>query len=717
VRREVLVAACAFVLALAAGAPAQDETPKPWSFRTEDRITNIAPSPDGKRLYLGDRSGAVWIHDAADGKQIGKLDAHADSVGTLDFVGADPALLVSSSRNEFVRLWDGGKGTVRRRFEYPGNPKPEEREPDGSFIARWDHVFAVAAARDVPLFAMAGPAHRVVVWDAAKDVEAASFTFENWTTGASISPDLSRIALSIASDEEHRVEVRSLAAGDPLWSDGVHESDSDAAARRHLWQKAEFSPDGKSLLSWGWASPGDDYLGCMRVYDAATGKRRWTRLYDFQVWDATYAPGGDRIALSSRHGVSLFDAETGDEVIGLESSSGVMADVAFSPDGRFLYAAPSRAEGIVRWDVGGEVKTVAPPVPRAAPRLGTAPAGSDPQNAKQQPAAANGAISHGADVAAIAVSPDGARLATGGKDGAVRVWDAATGTKYAEFTGVAGGVRWVDWLAGDRDRLAAFGADGVVRCYSLSRRAKKNEFSVVPVNGPPGTADAAQLRIAASPAAAEVFVAALAGGVTTYDADTGSARSSSPVERGLDAFLPHTVAVSPNGRRFVAMGTHIQLRAEARVFERDRSGASWNAVRDLTDDADDCPVEMWEALAITKDGTSVAGVSHGLGKTKAGKSGLVGWARSWDLAAGTLRWRVAFDSAPDAGALSPRGDLFVVAVKDGAHLLSMSDGADTRTLPAAGQTIRSLAFSPDGARLYAGTKSGAVVTWNLAARK
>jgi len=58
-----------------------------------------------------------------------------------------------------------------------------------------------------------------------------------------------------------------------------------------------------------------------------------------------------------------------------------------------------------------------------------------------------------------------------------------------------------------------------------------------------------------------------------------------------------------------------------------------------------------------------------------------------------------------------------VALADGAHLVSMSDGADTRTLPAAGQTIRSLAFSSDGARLYAGTKSGAVLTWTLAARK
>ena len=715
----VRFAAALALAALASRAAPQDEEIKPWAFRTEARIDRIAPSPDGKRLYLGDRAGAVWIHDAADGKQLGKIDAHGGGVRELSFVGGDPALLVSASRQEFVKLWDGAKGAVRRQFEFPGNPKPEERDADGSLVTRWDHVFAVAVARDTPLFAMAGPAHEIVVWDAAKDAPAASSTFEDWATGASIATDLSRIALAISSDDAHRVEVRPLAGGPPLWRDGVNESDSDESARRHHWQEVEFSPDGKSLLSWGWAEKGDDYLGGMRVYDAATGKRRWTHLYDFQVWDAAYSPAGDRIALSSPRGVSLFDAESGEEVIGLESSSGVMTDVAFSPDGRFLYAAPNRAEGIVRWDVSSEVKVVTPPSPRAAPKI-VAPAPA-PEVSRATPAAGapkGAGMSHGADVTAIAVSPDGARVATGGRDGAVRVWDVASGAKFAEFTGLAGGVTWLDWLGGDRDRLASCGTDGVVRCWSVSSRAKRREFSVVPANGPPGSADARMLGLAASTASPEVFVAALAAGVTTFDADTGASRSSAPADvTPEDAFLPQAIAVSPNARRFVAMGTDILQGSEGRVFDRDRSGTSWTQVAALADRGDDCPVEAWVTLAITRDGATVAGVSHGLSAGRKGKSPLSGRVRAWDLATGALKWRLQFDEMPAAGALSPRGDWYAVARTDGAHLVSMATGTDARTLPAPGQTIHALAFSPDGARLYAGTKSGAVLTWNVAAAK
>jgi WD40 repeat protein len=719
VRTAAALAAASALAAVASPAAPQDEGPKPWSFRTEERIDRIAPSPDGKRLYLGDRAGAVWIHDASDGKQLGKLDAHAGGVAVLSFVGADPALLVSASRQEFVRLWDGAKGAVRRRFEFPGNPKPEERDTDGSLITRWDHVFAVAVARDTPLFAMAGPAQEVVVWDAAKDAQAASFTFENWALGASIAADLSSIALSIASDDEHHVEVRPLGGGPALWRDGVNESDADEAARLHHWQEVEFSPDGKSLLSWGWAEKGDAYLGGMRAYDAATGKRRWTRLYDFQIWDAAYSPAGDRIALSSPRGVSLFDSETGDEVIGLESSSGVMTDVAFSPDGRWLYAAPNRAEGIVRWDVSAEVKVVTPPSPRAAPPIGAPAAAPDAPRAKQTAGAGrSAAISHGADVDAIAVSPDGARLATGGRDGAVRVWDVASGAKYAEFTGVAAGVNWVDWLGGDRDRLAAYGADGIVRCWALPSRTKRCQFSVVPADVPGGPASASLLGVAASAASPEVFVAAFAGGVTTYDADTGASRSSAPADvTAEDGFIPQAIAVSPNARRFVTMGTDVQQRSEGRVFDRDRGGSSWREVAALADRGDDCPLDRWVALAITKDGATVAGVSHGVRAGGNAKSPLIGRVRAWDLATGALKWRLQFDETPGAGALSPRGDWFAVSRADGAHLVSMTSGADTRTLPAPGQTIHALAFSPDGARLYAGTKSGVVLTWSVGGAK
>jgi WD40 repeat protein/tRNA A-37 threonylcarbamoyl transferase component Bud32 len=70
---------------------------------------------------------------------------------------------------------------------------------------------------------------------------------------------------------------------------------------------------------------------------------------------------------------------------------------------------------------------------------------------------------HVLDVAALAWSPDGARLATGGFDRSIRLWDAATGKQVAAFL-VPGGVLGLGWRPDGR-RLAS--ADYPSRSVSI----------------------------------------------------------------------------------------------------------------------------------------------------------------------------------------------------------------------------------------------------------
>ncbi|MGI8807606.1 MAG: KGGVGR-motif variant AAA ATPase [Acidimicrobiales bacterium] len=72
---------------------------------------------------------------------------------------------------------------------------------------------------------------------------------------------------------------------------------------------------------------------------------------------------------------------------------------------------------------------------------------------------------HGDWVQAVAWSPDGTRLASGGDDGTVRTWDPATGAEVARFEGHRSGVRAVAWSP-DGTRLATGGDDGTI---ALSR--------------------------------------------------------------------------------------------------------------------------------------------------------------------------------------------------------------------------------------------------------
>jgi hypothetical protein len=123
------------------------------------------------------------------------------------------------------------------------------------------------------------------------------------------------------------------------------------------------------------------------------------------------------------------------EIRQLQGPAAPAAAVAFSPDGRFVYA------------VGGDAF-----VHKAEVRTG-----------KQVGRFAG----HTEEVWAVAVSPDGKRVLSGGKDGVVRLWDAGTGKELRRLEGHDRPVRAVAF-APDGRHAASGGEDRTVRFWDLT---------------------------------------------------------------------------------------------------------------------------------------------------------------------------------------------------------------------------------------------------------
>jgi WD40 repeat protein len=292
-------------------------------------------------------------------------------------------------------------------------------------------------------------------------------------------------------------------------------------------------------------------------------------------------------------------------------------------------------------------------------------------------------LGHTDAIDALAWSPDGLTLATGGRDHRIVLWNTASGKPRATLSGHHAGLRRVVWSQGRR-LLASLDWEGVTIIWDGT--TGKRQATLGPSQGFEVTAD-----IAWSPDGK--ILAAGGGSLVLWDADSG--RQSTPLRGAWGDLL----AWSPDGKTLATAGgpkgTAISLWDMA--TDRRRIGLSGKEY-------------YLEQMQWSPDGKHLAAADdHGA---------VILWEVATRMRRQLLPVRESYYKTVPL-AWSPDGHLLATGSSEKAgdlYLWDPTTGEREATLSGHKSDVTALAWSPDGSTL-ASTDSLSTLFWDAAARK
>jgi WD40 repeat protein/serine/threonine protein kinase len=322
-------------------------------------------------------------------------------------------------------------------------------------------------------------------------------------------------------------------------------------------------------------------------------------------------------------------------------------------------------------------------------------------------------------VQGVAFSPDGRRLASGSRDGTVKVWDAQTGQEIRTLKDHTGTVYRVAYSPDGR-RLASASADGTVKVWDAQtgQRALSLEGHTDHVHGVAFGPDGRQVASASADQTVKVWDAQTGQDLRTLEGHTGNVSNVvfSPDGRRLaSASWDGTVRVwdAQTGQNVVTFTGHTDgVKVEGLTFSPDS--------RHLASASVDGMVKVWEAqtgqevLSFRGHAGPVYGVVYSPDGCRLASASVDGMVKVWNAQTG----REIFTLKGHTGSIysvaySPDGRRLASASWDGTvKVWDGLTGQEARTLEGHANAIRGVAFSPDGRRLASASEDNTLKVWD-----
>ena len=557
-------------------------------------------------------------------------------------------------------------------------------------------------------------------------------------TGAvSASADGSVVALGGGKSNDPKDKGKPVTA--LVWDVAKNEKRAEIAVAQNQSANVALSPDGKTLATWGnhyepnppkvkdGDDPPADPSRLVQFWDAATGKEMVAfRADGFGVSAIAFAPDGATAAVGTGGGlVRLVDPKTGTETRRLFGRGDLGNRFAFSPDGKTIAAAGN--DGTVQlWAAdGGRPSAVECPVGPLSNGVrglcftandravawtaigSTAVAWEVPSGRLLSPFAG-----HLSGVTALAYAAGGKELLSGGADGQLLRWDAATGKEL-------GGVRLrspAGYGTGTRFTLSPvfLTADGTT-AYSIGTGA--------------GVFDAATGRQLATPTLGlnydlRPYLCADARTLLTVPAVPYPPK---PVPKTLKVAVWDT----QSGARLAGIEVPPGDLVAAAVTPDRKTLVTALATRPADPNGKaEFQVTAWELATGKKLGEYAEAAGYGPGHVVPAPDNATavvatpnGKLLSVELAAGKVakEFDAGGERATGPPAFGPGGKQFAVPLgtgfnRGGARVFDAATGKPGPTFVGGHRgPVTAIAFSPDGTTLATGSQDTTVLLWNLAA--